>query len=120
MGTDITSIPRIRDLFERYGDRFAQRIFRPEEIAEANTRYDPASFLAARWAAREAFLKALGRDVRLIPYRDIEVAKNPRGPVSIVLHGRAREAFLATGAQTIHLSISHEKEYAVATVILEV
>ncbi len=119
MGTDITSIRRIRRLYELYGNRFADRIFRPAEIAAAEGKYDPSAYLAARWAAREAFLKALGIDVRAIPYRDIEVVKDPVGPVSILLHGRAKEAFKKTGANCIHLSISHEQQYAVATVILE-
>ncbi len=120
MGTDITSVARIRHLVERYGSRFVERIFRPAEIAAAAVLHDPAAFLAARWAAREAFLKALGTDVRRIPYGDIEVVKDPVGPVDLVLYGRAKELFASTGASTIHLSISHEREYAVATVILEV
>ena len=120
LGCDITSISRIQSLYDNYGSRFMERIFRSGEIQDANSRRAPASFLAGRWAAREAFLNALGMDVRLIPYRDIEVLKEPVGPVSILLHGRAKEAFTATGAKTIHLSISHEREYAMATVIIEV
>jgi phosphopantetheine--protein transferase-like protein len=119
MGTDITSVERIRDLYERYGNRFVERIFRPAEIKSAESKHDPAAFFASRWAAREAFLKALVMDVHKIPYRDIEVVRSPLGPVSIGLHGRAQESFLLTRAQTIHLSISHEKDYAVATVIIE-
>ncbi len=119
MGTDITSVARIRNLYERYGTRFVDRVFRPAEIAAAGVRHDPAAFFAARWAAREAFLKALGTDVRHIPYRDIEVVKGPLGPVSIALHGKAAESFASTHASSIHLSISHEREFAVATVILE-
>lgn len=120
MGTDIVATARLEDLILRYGDRFLERCFRPGEIAYLQGRgRGRAASAAVRWAAKEAFLKALGRDVALIPYRDVEVVRDPAGPVHLVLHGRAREAARAAGAVRWHLATSHEREFATATVILE-
>lgn len=120
LGSDIVGVARFTDLLARYGGRFLDRCFTPEETAFILSRGlgAPAS-AAARWAAKEAFLKALGSDVRHIPYRDIEVTRSPAGPVALRLHGRAQAAAQATGALRWHLTMSHEKDYATATVILE-
>jgi holo-[acyl-carrier protein] synthase len=114
IGTDIVSVDRITQMLDRHGERFLSRCFRPGEIVSSA----PAS-VAGRWAAKEAFLKALGTDVRGIPYRSIEVVKSAHGPVKLVLHGRANDALAAGGGAGIHLTISHEREFAVATVIIE-
>jgi holo-[acyl-carrier protein] synthase len=120
LGMDVVSVQRFRDLLERYPDRFLERCFRPDEISYIQGRGQGAAASAAsRWAAKEAFLKTLGRDVRHIPYRDVEVQRQAGGPVRLILHGRARQAALAAGVQRCHLSLSHEREYAAATVILE-
>jgi holo-[acyl-carrier protein] synthase len=122
LGTDIVEVGRIASLVDRHGERFLQRVFRPAEIDLARERGPgAAAALAARWAAREAFLKALGSGIPIhsIPYRDIEVCRDPDGPVSLRLHGRARDAAAARGATRIHLALSHERGYAVATVVLE-
>lgn len=116
VGIDIVSVTRIADLLERHGDRFLERCFRPSEITESS---NPTGRIAARWAAKEALLKALGADVRNIPYRDVEVVKCLEGPVSLVLHGRARQALEKVGGRKIHLSISHERDSAVASVLIE-
>ncbi len=114
IGTDIVAVARIATMLDRHGERFLGRCFRPGEIPA------PASdSVAGRWAAKEAFLKALGADVRGIPYRDVEVASSAHGPVKLNLHGHARDAFVAVGGKRIHLTISHEREFAVATVIIE-
>lgn len=96
------------------------RCFRPGDlsVSQGSGLPDPCH-LAGRWAAKEAFLKALGTDVRGIPYRDIEVRKTAPGPVGLVLHGKALEAVNRVGGRTTHLSISHEREFAVATVLVE-
>ena len=120
IGTDIVSGQRMADLLLRHGPRFRDRCFRPGDLLVPEARNDPEpSHLAGRWAAKEAFLKALGADVRGIPYRDIEVRRSPAGPVRIVLHGKALAAVNRVGGQRIHLTISHEREYAVATVLVE-
>jgi len=112
-GIDIVEVDRIGHLLARHGRRFLERCFRPGE-----TTSDPES-LAARWAAKEAFLKALGGYVGNIPYRDIEVVRSGEGPVSLKLHGRALTALERTGTTRIHLAVSHERGHAVASVILE-
>lgn len=120
LGNDVVSVARIGDLARRHGARFLDRCFRRGEQAVADrpgAAGDAA--LAARWAAKEAFLKALGRDVRRIPYRDVEVVKQPDGPVSLLLHGRAAQALAAAGGGRVHLSLSHERDVAAAVVVIE-
>ncbi len=120
VGVDIVVVERIAALLEEHGSRFLERCFRPAERALAEGRgARAAAALAARWAAREAFLKALGTDVRHLPYRDVEVVREAAGPVRLELHGRAREAFAARGGRATHLSISHERDHAVAVVVIE-
>jgi holo-[acyl-carrier protein] synthase len=120
LGTDIVSVVRISELLERHGDRFMNRCFSPDEIQWANSRgLGRAASLAGRWAAKEAFLKALGRSVKHIPYGDIEVVRSAAGPISLKLHRRAAEELAVVGATGCILSISHEKEFAIATVLLQ-
>ncbi len=120
LGTDIASVSRIDELVSRHGDRFLMRCFRPSEIEYAATRgLGQSASLAARWAAKEAFLKALGRSVGHIPYGDIEIVRSEDGPVSLKLHGRAREALEHFGDFECLLTMSHEKNYATATVIIQ-
>ena len=120
LGTDIVSVSRIADLIVRHGDRFLKRCFQPDEIAWAATRgLGQAASLAGRWAAKEAFLKALGGPVGHIPYGDIEVVRSAEGPVSLRLHGRAAEGLAGIGGGECLVSISHEKDFATATVLIQ-
>ncbi len=120
VGTDIVAVPRIAALMEAHGGRFLERCFHPAERQLVEERGEGgAAALAARWAAREAFLKALGTDVRHLPYRDVEVVRQTSGPVSLRLHGQAAEVFAQRGGRAIHVSLSHEREFAVAVVVIE-
>ncbi len=124
VGIDIVAVERIAELIAHHGDRFVSRCFRIRDphsdgSDEEAVGYPSAAFLAGRWAAKEAFLKALGTDVRGVPYRDIEVDRSASGPVRLVLHGRARDALAKAGGNRIHLAISHEREFAVASVLIE-
>lgn len=120
LGTDIVAIERIADLVARYGDRFVDRCFSPaEKDLAAGRGAGRNATLAARWAAKEAFLKALGGDVRTIPYRDVEVVRDPRGPVALALYGRAEAALAERGGARVHLSLSHERTHALAVVVIE-
>ncbi len=120
IGTDIVSTRRMADLLQRHGTRFLDRCFRPGDLVVSTRGDNPEpGHVAGRWAAKEAFLKALGADVRGIPYRDIEVRRSPEGPVSIALHGKALTAVNRLGGQRVHLTISHERDYAVAMVLVE-
>ncbi len=120
LGTDIVSVGRINDLVQKHEQRFLNRCFSADEIAWAESRgLGKAASLAGRWAAKEAFLKALGRSVKHIPYGDIEVVRSTHGPVHLRLHGRAAREMEAAGGGSCILSISHEKDYAIATVLLQ-
>jgi holo-[acyl-carrier protein] synthase len=120
LGTDIVAVARIADLAARYGPRFLDRCFSPDEQrVGARPGGAGAAALAARWAAKEAFLKALGRDVRGIPYRAVEVVRSPAGPVTLRLTGRAAAALAAVGGGPVLVSLSHEKDVACATVVIE-
>jgi holo-[acyl-carrier protein] synthase len=119
IGTDIVAIDRIAGLLERYDERFTQRVFRPAELALADRRGPrrPAT-LAARWAAKEAFLKALGRPTRGIAARDIEVVHDAAGLPSLCLHATAAAALAEVGGSTTRLSLSHEESFAIAVVVV--
>jgi holo-[acyl-carrier protein] synthase len=120
LGTDIVAVARIAALADRYGDRFLHRCFRPGELAVLRERVPAAAYaaLAARWAAKEAFIKALAGHGAGVVYRDIEVVRRPDGAPELRLHGSAAAALATAGASAALVSLSHEREYAVATVVL--
>jgi holo-[acyl-carrier protein] synthase len=113
-GIDIAEIDRVADLVKRYGDRFGRRVFSPTEWARY--REQPAS-LAARFAAKEAVIKALGSP--LMALHEIEVVRDEGQRPRVQLHGRARARANALGVRSIALSLSHARAYAVAVVVLE-
>ena len=115
-GVDIIEISRIGRVLEQYGQRFLRRIFTPGEIEYCRER--PPN-LAARFAAKEATMKALGTGVRGVGWKDIEVIRASSGAPSIVLHGRAKARAQRLGVQEISLSLSHSREYAVAFVVTQ-
>jgi holo-[acyl-carrier protein] synthase len=111
LGIDIVRVDRIRATLARFGARFSRRVLTERERAYVRDR--PETF-AGRWAAKEAVSKVLGLGVRGIGWRDIEIERLPTGQPAVRLHGRAaaRAAQLEMGR--IALSISHERDYAVA------
>ena len=115
-GVDIIEIPRIKQVLDRYGQRFLNRVFTPDESAYCRGR---APNLAGRFAAKEAAMKALGTGVRGVSWKDIEVIRADSGAPSLRLHGRAekRAEWLQVGEMS--LSISHSREYAVAFVVAQ-
>ena len=115
-GVDIIEISRVRRVLERYADRFQGRVFTPEEIAYCRGR---APNLAARFAAKEATMKALGTGVRGVGWKEIEVVRQPSGAPGIQLYGRAEVRAQRLGVTEIALSISHSQEYAVAFVVTQ-
>lgn len=119
LGTDIVSVERIAALVARHGSRFLDRVFRPDE-QRVLARVGAAAMagLAARWAAKEAFVKALGPLAAGVPYRDVEVVRGAAGQPLLRLHGAAATALAAAGATVAHVSLSHERDHAIATVIL--
>ena len=115
-GVDITEIPRIKQTFDRYGERFLKRVFTPDEIAYCRGR---APNLAGRFAAKEATMKALGTGVRGVSWKDIEVIRAESGAPSVKLHGRAKARAERLQVFEISLSISHSREFAVAFVVAQ-
>ena len=115
-GVDIIEISRVRRVLEQYGRRFLERVFTPGEIAYCRER---APNLAARFAAKEATMKALGTGVRGVGWKDIEVVRHESGAPSIKLHGRCQQRAQRLGVQEIAISLSHSREYAVASVVVQ-
>src|SRR5438128_9499389 len=113
VGVDIVEIARIEASIRRFGDRFRRRVYTTAELMECGGR---GSSLAARFAAKEATIKALGRTE--VPLHEIEVVRPPGGRPVLRLKGRAAVIADEIGAKEIALSLSHSQEYAVAMVVL--
>ncbi len=119
-GIDIAEVPRIARSIERFGDRFLQRIFTPGEIRYCDSKANRAERYAARFAAKEAAMKALGTGWNHgVRWRDCEVARLPGGRPTMTFHGRAGEFAARLGVKNAALSLSHTAEQAIAQVILE-
>ncbi len=119
IGTDIIEVERVRKFIEK-GDAFKQRVFTQQEIDYSDSHRDPAPFYAARFSAKEAFVKALGTGfIEGIGFSQIEVYHVELGKPEIRLSGKALEMAEQKGITKIHLSISHVKDWANAVVILE-
>jgi holo-[acyl-carrier protein] synthase len=119
IGTDLAQCERFRKFLDR-DNKVLERIFSESERNYALRKRDPAPHLAARFAAKEAFLKALGTGLRDgLAWRQVCVDLDPLGCPSLELSGRAAELMAERGARSAHLSYSHDGDYAVATVVLE-
>ena len=112
-GIDLVEIDRIAELYTRYGERFRARVYTDREWTDSAGR---APSLAARFAAKEATIKALGS--REPALREIEVVRSPGGRPRIELHGRAATVARLQGVRELALSLSHAREHAVAVVVL--
>jgi holo-[acyl-carrier protein] synthase len=118
VGIDLVRLSRIAESLQQFGDRFLRRVFTDGEIAYA--RAVPAltvERLAARFAAKEAAIKALGLADVGIGWRDIEVERASSGACALRLHGAAGERARADGVGELALSLSHEGDYATAVVV---
>jgi holo-[acyl-carrier-protein] synthase len=115
LGIDLCEIARMEAICKRFGEKLL-RVFDDGEWDDCRER--PAS-LAARWAAKEAFVKALGTGFRTLKHRDVAVRSDERGRPFLVLKGRALTLFEEKGGGRLHLSLSHEKQQALACVIWE-
>ena len=120
VGTDLVEIPRIRRMFEEWGDSFLRKVYTPGEREYCARRVAPWMSLAARFAAKEALLKALPDEWQAgVGWKDREVVRGERGRPTMIGHRRAAEALSALGA-TVHLSLTHTDDHAMAVVILEI
>ncbi len=118
LGLDATDIPRIAAILEQHGDRFARRVFTDGEIAYCTRRRAPAIHFASRFAAKEATMKAFGTGhSQGILWRDVEVVRRS-GPPRLQFHGGAKRRFVAMGAQSSLLTITHSDSLAIAQVLL--
>ncbi|HZP34497.1 MAG TPA: holo-ACP synthase [Candidatus Acidoferrales bacterium] len=120
LGVDMEEITRIGEAITRHGRAFLDRIFTSGEIAYCERHRDAVERYAARFAAKEATMKALGTGwSKGVRWRDIEVARQPGSRPTIILHGAARQHAERMGARHISLSITHTGKFALAQVILE-
>jgi holo-[acyl-carrier protein] synthase len=121
IGVDLVKMPRIQEALDRWGPRFYDRVYTEAEKTLCLGKTHPLRFWAMRFAAKEAFSKAIGFGMRQgIRWRDIEVVHNVYGRPELALHGRALEACREAGIQRSFLTLTDETDYAVAVVVLEV
>ena len=114
VGVDIVEIDRVEDAIKRRGERFLNRIYTDAELILYRERM---SELAARFAGKEAVMKALGTGIRGVGWKEIEILPNRRGKPIVMLHGRAKERAKLLGLKAVEISLSHSKQFAVASVV---
>lgn len=120
VGVDLAEVPRIRASFERFGAKFRDRIFTPLEIAYCESKANKYERYAARFAAKEAGMKAIGTGMRRgVRWVDFEVANLPSGKPTLRFHGVAAQYAERLGVTNIALSMTHTSETSLAHVILE-
>jgi len=120
VGIDIVQVSRIEESLRQFGDRFMSRLYSAAEIAYAKSAPPLTTRrLAARFAAKEATLKALQLTDRGIDWRELEVSRSPTGECEMRLHGAAKRAAAEVGIRPIALSLTHEGDYAGAILIAE-
>lgn len=118
-GIDMVSCERIREILSKEGSHFEARVFTPAEIAYCRRKKDPYPHFAARFAAKEAYGKAMGLGLGASgDMLEVEVANTESGAPVLKLTGRAHELFLSAGANSTALSLSHDGAYAIASVIV--
>jgi len=118
VGLDLCEVGRVRRLLEKDRERFVRRVYREAEIAYCDARRRPELHYAARFAAKEAFLKALGRGWRL-GWTQLEVVRGASGKPDLRLTGKAAEAAERRGVTRVHLTLTHTAEMAAAVIVLE-
>ncbi len=114
VGVDIIEIGRIERVTNRWGERFLQRVYTD---AERDICQTPAPALAGRFAGNEAVMKALGTGTKGVGWREIEVLSNRDGKPLVYLHGRAQKKASELGIGELAISLSHSRDYAIASVI---
>ena len=118
VGIDLVQVSRIAESLDRFGERFLQRVFTAGEIAYAKSApAQTAERLAARFAAKEAAIKALGLADEGFQWRDIEVCRAPSGDCKMVLRGTASRPAERNGVREVAVSLSHEGDYTTAIVV---
>lgn len=119
-GIDLIEVARIASSFEKFGERFVNRILVPAEIAYCLSHRDPAPFLAARFSAKEAVSKAFGTGIGAeLGWQDIEIRRQDSGEPYVVLHGKGQKLLESRNAKKLHVSLTHTQHYAAAMAVLE-
>jgi holo-[acyl-carrier protein] synthase len=119
-GIDIIEVERVESAFERFGDRFLNRILLPSELAYCMLHKKPGPFLAARFAGKEAVSKAFGTGIGAhLGWHDIEICRKESGEPYVVLHDKGKTLLDTRGGRMVHLSLSHTEKHATAMAILE-
>ena len=120
LGTDIVDVARIEKLLRDKRDEFLARVFSPDEIAYCSGMARPAVHFAARFAAKEALMKALGTGwAEGVGFKDIHVNNDASGKPTLQTHGETRRKLDGLGPSFLWLSLSHTREYAMAVVVIE-
>ena len=120
VGIDIIEVARIKASYEKFGERFINRILHADEIAYCLSHKNPAPFLAVRFAAKEAISKAFGTGIcAQLGWQDMEIRRKESGEPFVVLHGKGEKLFAARGAKQLLVTLSHTENYAAATAVLE-
>ncbi|HHY87207.1 MAG TPA: holo-ACP synthase [Verrucomicrobia bacterium] len=120
IGIDLIEVRRIEASYERFGERFLNRVLLPSEIAYCLAHRSPGPFLAARFAGKEAMSKALGTGIGAqLGWHDIEILRKPSGEPYVVLHGKGAALLKERNARAVLISLSHTQEHATAVAILE-
>lgn len=114
VGVDVILISRVQKVLARHPERFLRRVFTPEEVAVCRGRVPE---LAARFAAKEAIMKALGTGARGLAWREIEILPNQRGKPLVFLHGLAQQRAEKIGARGLDVSLTHDADLAIAVVV---
>ncbi|MBM4141687.1 MAG: holo-[acyl-carrier-protein] synthase [Nitrospira sp.] len=118
IGIDLVKIQRMKEVVEKWGQKFLERVFTKGEIAYCYEKKVPYLSLAVRFAAKEALIKAIGSAVP-VSLTDIEVMNVETGKPLLKINGKLEEFFQEKSIIHVHLSLSHEHEYGVACVVLE-
>src|SRR5690349_10405473 len=114
-GIDLIEVQRIAASYEKFGDRFVQRVLLPPEIAYCLSHKNPAPFIAARFAAKEAISKAFGTGIGAqLGWHDMEVSRKESGEPFVILHEKGKLLLQQRGGRIVHLSISHTQQHASA------
>ncbi len=120
VGIDLIEVERIKASYERFGERFVSRVLRAEETAYCLSHKEPAPFLAARFAAKEAISKAFGTGIGAkLGWLDMEVGRKDSGEPFVILHDGGLKLLEERKARTVWLSLSHTQAHATAVAILE-
>lgn len=116
VGIDIVQVERMERVIKKWGTRFTERVFGDGEIALCTSKRNPAMCFAARFAAKEAFSKALGTGIRRLSWQDIEVVHNRMGKPFLIIRGKSKQLLKD---RTVDVSLSDTKTLATAIVIIE-